>query len=312
MNLPTGFRFRAPTWDDVDGVAEVLLDDQRVDGVETTLDGFFLRQVWSRPGFELASDAWVVTDVAGRIIGYGQATRDEPDTVESWAVVHPEYRGRGIGSSLFDQLESRAAALLAGVPSPRFRNSINARDAAAAGIARAHGLRLVRHHWHMQIDLDGPVEPRPDPQGISIGGVEVPRDLATIHGILVSAFAEDPGDHPDPFDRWVEDHVTSPSYDPSLWLLARAGDVPVGAVTASAGDDGGWVDWLAVLATHRGRGIGPAMLRRSFATFASRGLRRAMVNVDAENVTGATGVYERAGMRVVNAWDLWEGWSTAS
>ena len=35
-------------------------------------------------------------------------------------------------------------------------------------------------------------------------------------------------------------------------------------------------------------------------------MRRVMVNVDAENVTGATAVYERAGMRVVNAWDLWE------
>jgi len=64
--------------------------------------------------------------------------------------------------------------------------------------------------------------------------------------------------------------------------------------------------WLAVLASHRGRGIGAALLRRSFASFADRGLRRAMVNVDAENVTGATGVYERAGMRIANRWDLWE------
>jgi hypothetical protein len=37
-----------------------------------------------------------------------------------------------------------------------------------------------------------------------------------------------------------------------------------------------------------------------------RGLRRVRVNVDAENITGATGVYVRAGMRVVNRWDLWE------
>ena len=42
------------------------------------------------------------------------------------------------------------------------------------------------------------------------------------------------------------------------------------------------------------------------ATFAARGLRRVLLNVDAENVTGATAVYERAGMRVVNRWDLWE------
>ena len=104
----------------------------------------------------------------------------------------------------------------------------------------------------------------------------------------------------------AREHVTSPSYDPSLWLLARDGDLPVGALTASIGD-GGWVDWLAVLASHRGRGNrARAPEIDSFAAFAERGMRRVMVNVDAENVTGATAVYERAGMRVVNAWDLWE------
>lgn len=69
---------------------------------------------------------------------------------------------------------------------------------------------------------------------------------------------------------------------------------------------GGSVDYLVVLAPYRGRGIGAALLSRSFASFAARGLRRVMVNVDAENPTGATAVYERVGMRVVNRWDLWE------
>ena len=66
------------------------------------------------------------------------------------------------------------------------------------------------------------------------------------------------------------------------------------------------MDWLAVLASHRGRGIGAALLRRSFASFAARGLHRVRLNVDAENATGATALYERVGMRVVNRWDLWE------
>ena len=88
--------------------------------------------------------------------------------------------------------------------------------------------------------------------------------------------------------------MTSPSYDPSLWLLARDGDVPIGALTASIGD-GGWVDWLGVLASHRGRGIAPALLRRSFAAFLERGHAARRLNVDAENVTGATAVYERVG-----------------
>ena len=92
----------------------------------------------------------------------------------------------------------------------------------------------------------------------------------------------------------------------SLWLMAREDGAPVIALTATAGDEGGSVHLLGVRASHRGRGIGSAMLRHAFATFASRGLTRAMVNVDAENVTGATGVYEPVGMRVVGRWDMWE------
>jgi len=247
-----------------------------------------------------------VTDGVGTVVAYGQVRREEPDVVGSWGVVHPEHRQRGIGSMLFDRIEARASELLAGVPSPRFRNAINGGDSAAAGILRARGLGPVRHFWHMQIDLTEAIEAGPPPEGIEIGGIEPRDDLTAVHSVLDEAFADDWGHHPEPFDRWAQEEASSPSYDPTLWLLARDGGKPVGALTASVGGDGGAVDYLGVLAPYRGRGIGAALLRRSFASFGASGLRRVMVNVDAENPTGATAVYERVGMRVVNRWDLWE------
>jgi len=66
------------------------------------------------------------------------------------------------------------------------------------------------------------------------------------------------------------------------------------------------VDYLGVLASRRGRGIGAGLLRSSFGIFAGRGVRRVALNVDAENPTGATALYERVGMRIINRWDLWE------
>ena len=290
----------------------MLAADQREGAEVVVLDADFIRQVWNRTDFDLATDAWVVTDGAGTIVAYGQVRREEPDAVGSWGVVHPEHRAVGIGSSLFDRIETRAADLLAGVPAPRFRHAVDAGDEAAAAMVRARGLRPVRHFWHMQLDLTASIARTAAPTGIEIGTVDPRVDLRAVHGVLEEAFVDDWGDYPGTFDRWVEEDTGSQGYDPTLWLVARDANVPVGVLIASAGDDGGWVDWLAVRSSHRGRGIGAALLHRSFGSFADRGHQRVRVNVDAENPTGATAVYERAGMRVVNRWDLWERLSAGS
>jgi GNAT superfamily N-acetyltransferase len=212
----------------------------------------------------------------------------------------------GIGRSLLDRIEERAIELTPPTSSLRFRHAINADDEAAAAMLRSRGLEPVHHFWHMQIEMVEPFELVRMPVGIEIDGFEPSEDLAAIHALLEEAFTDDRSHHPAPFDRWVEEETSTPGYDPTLWLLARDAGTPVGVLTASAAGDRGWVDYLAVSASHRGRGIGPALLRRSFAMFAHRGILRVLVSVDAQNPTGATAVYERVGMRIVNAWDQWE------
>jgi len=306
MGLPAGFTVRVPATDDLASVAEVFAADDIDDVGEVVLDADFIGGAWSRSGFDLATDAWVVVDDAGTIVAYAHAMRDGPDVVDSWGIVHPAHRGQGLGLDLLDRIEERAGQLLAGVPDAKFRQSVNAGDRAAAAMLQARGLRQVRHFWHMGLDLEGPVHTGGTPDGIEITGVDPHQDLPAMHAVLIEAFADDWGYHPQPFDDWADDYAGSPTYDPTLWLLARDGAEPVAALVAQVYGDRGWISEIGVLKSHRGRGIADAMLRRSFATFAERGFGRVMLNVDAENPTGATTLYERVGMRIIKRWDLWE------
>jgi len=69
MDLPVGYELRAPTPDDLDAVADALIASDLDDAGQVVLDADFVRDEWSRAGFDLSTDAWVVVDAAGAIVG---------------------------------------------------------------------------------------------------------------------------------------------------------------------------------------------------------------------------------------------------
>jgi mycothiol synthase len=306
MDLPDGYELRAPTRDDLEPAAEVLAADDLDDAGRVVLDTGFLRGQWDRFGFALSSDAWVAVDAAGTVVAYGQVTRDEDDVVASWGVVHPEHRGRGIGAALLGRIEARATELMAGARGARFRHSVNAGDEAAAALLRSRGLRLVRHFWHMGIELSSGVVAGPAPPGVVITSLKSEDDLREVHAVLDTAFEDHWGHEPEPFERWVQDRAQGHDYDPALWRLAWEDRRLAGALSAVVLGAVAWVTELGVRREARGRGLGAALLRSAFEGFAARGIRSVVLVVDAANATGATLLYERVGMRVVKRFDVWE------
>jgi ribosomal protein S18 acetylase RimI-like enzyme len=75
---------------------------------------------------------------------------------------------------------------------------------------------------------------------------------------------------------------------------------------AKRNGDWGWIGMLGVREGWRRRGLGLALLRESFRRFRSTGETTVALGVDVENPTGATRLYERAGMRVLWQADVWE------
>jgi len=104
--------------------------------------------------------------------------------------------------------------------------------------------------------------------------------------------------------------MREPDFDPTLWLLAMDGDqiagISLNAAQADDDPDVGWVSSLGVLRPYRRKGLGLALLQHSFAEFYRRGKRKVGLGVDAYSLTGATRLYERAGMHVARQFSTFE------
>ena len=179
---------------------------------------------------------------------------------------------------------------------------------AARALMRAAGYDEVRHIWGMRIDLAGTLEPPSWPEGIAVRACASAADLRRVYAANDEAFRDHWHYEPQSYEQFASMLVETDAFDPSLWFLAETdeGGEVAGIALCEALADRGWVNHLAVRRLWRGRGLGMALLRHAFAEFARRGLRTVSLGVDAQNLTGATRLYERAGMAVERRYDIFE------
>jgi ribosomal protein S18 acetylase RimI-like enzyme len=186
------------------------------------------------------------------------------------------------------------------------RNGVYAPATAARSLLEQTGYRPVRWFWRMAIDLTEP-PPAPDwPEGVRMRIADPARDLPAVHAAMNAAFADHWDFHPIPFEEWVFVHHRAGNYDPALWFLAVPAGGPeddilgaaLGRPREYADPDLGWISQLFVRRDWRRRGLGLALLRQAFGVYHARGKARAGLSVDADNVSGANRLYERAGMHV--------------
>jgi mycothiol synthase len=164
----------------------------------------------------------------------------------------------------------------------------------------------VRFFWHMEIKLGDP-PPRPQwPAGILARPLRVGQDEHTLYGLMEEVFAEHWGYVPRSLETWSHRTFNSPNFDPNLYFLAWDGDQAAGGLMGSQRGDLAWVGTLGVRRSWRKRGLGLALLLQAFEVFYRRGQRHIGLAVDAANETGATRLYERAGMRVARQYVVYE------
>ena len=171
------------------------------------------------------------------------------------------------------------------------------------------GYKLIRHSFHMRIELEGDL-PEPEwPEGVTLRNFR-PGDEERVHAAQQDAFSDHWDFHPQTFEQWRAYTLDRHDFDPSLWWLVEDGDelaaLSLNSWHFSGDPQFGWVHILGVRPLWRRRGLGASLLRQSFRDFRARGATRVGLGVDAENTTGAVRLYERVGMQPVRRNDIYE------
>jgi mycothiol synthase len=299
--LPRGFVARHPVMDDAKAVVKLarICEIEQYGEAETTLDDVLTE--WQMPDCNLATDAWIVLSPEGEIVGANGVFHREHVRIYIGADVHPSYQNRGIGTYLLRQAEARALQHMAEA-APWVRVTLNtgvsSKNITAQRLLEKHGFKQVRTFWRMMIAMN---EAPPTPKWAP--GITVRTFMSGMERAIFEADEEAFQDHwghmPGRFEEWEHWTVKREGFDPSLWFLAMDGNEIAGfSLCQDEKESGGWVHVLGVRRPWRRKGIGLALLHHSFGEFYLRGIHNVYLGVDAQSLTGATRLYERAGMHV--------------
>lgn len=310
-SLPNGYTARPATLGDIEAIANLVNKySLRLIG-EPYAPARHLRNYLTVPGFDLATSSKLVLSSSGSIAGLALVMDIRAPYVEipSWGFVPAAEQGKGIGSALHGWIEPRARQAIAKAPEGAcvfMSQSLFDQDEPARALLEQCGYRQTRHIWRMAVALD---EVRAEPiwpQGIESRNVDLRVDLERPLRAANEAFRDHyghvDGDFEEKLERQRHNLENDPDYSPELSFLAMDGDDIAGVCFCSpqSGTDtsAGYVNSLAVLRPWRKRGLGLALLHHAFGVLRQKGKVRAALHVDAQSLTGATRLYEKAGMHV--------------
>ncbi len=305
IRLPEGFSLRAPTMADAAAVAALITACGIAEGDVSGIDPAVVAADWRQPSVDLSHDAWMIFAADGALAAFADILPVGDTDYEIECCVLPRFTGLGLGTYLTARTETRARERIASTSGlMTLTGAFNSVNVAARELYESAGFTPVRYFLHMYIRLDAPPPMPVLPEGFTLRAIDPDSDERTLYDTLNEAFADHWEFAPTPYDEWIEQKGDPDLYDPSLRFLAEIDGQPAGALMCRYRGGVPWVQGLGVRRPWRRRGLGSALLRQAFAVFYARGGREVALNVDADSPTGATHLYERAGMTVATRFDM--------
>lgn len=251
------------------------------------------------PTFDPALDTWAVR-AGAELVAFAEVSvrsslsYDGTNNVHVLGGVHPQWQGRGIGSELLARAEERAIEKghTAHPSAPLLLNCHTTATAPAAStLLTERGYSIARYWFDMVHDLSGelPVDARTQPMT-----PELYEATRLAHN---DAFATHWGSGPISEDGWNKVVVGSAGFRPDLSRIAVAdGEVLAYAVVSDTTPGEAYFELIGVRASAQRRGLGRAVLTSGLAAIRAEGsFRQAGLDVDADNPSGAGGLYRSIG-----------------
>jgi mycothiol synthase len=297
---------------DLPGLVRVFNAESEADGLHhrTSLEDLAAELGHPSASFDPARDV-TVAEIDGRIVG--SSHREAIDTTDGLreyrlnGEVDPAYRRRGIGRALLEEgkRQLRELASTDGSTLPRIFGSWSfEKQLGAAALLESDGFTKARYFFDMVRPNLADVPDVPLPEGLEVRPID--RSMAKqVWDADVEAFA----DHWGGFDgsdahlqRWLE----NPATDLSMWVVAFDGDEVAGGIINSIdktqnealGVQRGWLNSVFTRRAWRRRGLATALIAESLRVHRDRGMTSAALGVDADNPSGALGLYEGLGFEV--------------
>lgn len=301
-----GLRFRRPRGTDADyaAMAAVIGESNREDDDPWLPTATNLREEMEGsstldPARDVVTgeigDTMVAVAWSERVLRGGQPV------VDLHGYVVPAHRRRGIGRTLLHENLRRSIerGTEFGDPFPlTLRGFAAERTIGHRALLETAGFTINRWFFLMHRRTLDDVPEAPLPEGIEIRPVR-PADHRAIFDAEFEAFQ----DHWQPHDYDEAEFETlyaRSDIDTDLWVVAWDGDEIAGVVqtwiwaeeNVQLGVQRGWLEHISVRRRWRRRGLGRAITAEALRRLRAAGMREAMLGVDAENPTGALGLYE--------------------
>lgn len=303
--LDPSLNLRPVQWADRDAVAQLIYDVCESDGDTTVaVTPEELEHEWHNEGFNLETDAFLVETREGRVVGFeGFENHHAHYSLSTDGYVHPKFKNLGVGTALLRRVEERAREemkLAAADVLVFLRSTVDTRDEASTELHKNEGYLPKRYHWRMEINLESAPAETIWPEGVELRPFIKGTHDAALWQAQNESFRDHWGSHDISFEEWQHSRFDREDADPTLWAVAWDGNEIAGFSINRFRMGIGWVGTLGVRRPWRKKGLGLALLTHSFGEFYRRGKSTIGLGVDASNPTGATRLYQRAGMRVAS------------